>query len=104
MVRELAQLLGAAIGATREVVDRGWLPYSCQIGLSGRTITPELYVGVGVSGAIQHLAGMQTSKRIVAVNTDSEAQIFSLADVGIVGDLLEVVPALNARLRAGGAL
>ena len=104
LVRELARLLGAALGATREVVDRGWLPYSCQIGLSGRTITPELYVGVGVSGAIQHLAGMQTSQRIVAINTDSEAQIFSLADIGIVGNLLEVVPAMNARLRAGGAL
>ena len=69
MVRELASLLGAAVGATREIVDRGWLPYSCQIGLSGRTVTPDLYIGLGVSGAIQHLAGMQTAKRIVAVNT-----------------------------------
>lgn len=104
MVKELASLLGAALGATREVVDRGWLPYSCQIGLSGRTVTPDLYVGVGVSGAIQHLAGMQTSKRIVAINLDAEAQIFSLADLGIVGNLLDVVPALNAQLRAGGKL
>ncbi len=104
MVRELANLLGAALGATREVVDRGWLPYSCQIGLSGRTVTPELYVGLGVSGAIQHLAGMQTAKRIVAVNTDSEAQLFSLANLAIVGSIMDVVPALNAKLRKGGTL
>ncbi|MBR0459285.1 MAG: electron transfer flavoprotein subunit alpha/FixB family protein [Victivallales bacterium] len=104
MVRELASLLGAALGATREVVDRGWLPYSCQIGLSGRTVTPELYIGLGVSGAIQHLAGMQTAKRIVAVNTDKEAQLFSLADLAIVGNVMDVVPALNAKLRQGGAL
>ncbi|MBR4221452.1 MAG: electron transfer flavoprotein subunit alpha/FixB family protein, partial [Victivallales bacterium] len=104
MARELANLLGAALGATREVVDRGWLPYSCQIGLSGRTVTPELYVGLGVSGAIQHLAGMQTAKRIVAVNTDSEAQLFSLADLAIVGSIMDVVPALNAKLRKGGTL
>ena len=104
MVRELASLLGAALGATREVVDRGWLPYSCQIGLSGRTVTPELYVGLGVSGAIQHLAGMQTARRIVAVNTDSEAQLFSLADLAIVGSIMDVVPALNAKLRKGGTL
>lgn len=104
MLRELAELLGAALGASREVVDRGWLPYSCQIGLSGRTITPELYVGIGVSGAIQHLAGMQTAKRIVAVNIDPEAQIFSLANLAIVGNLFDVVPALIAKLRKGGTL
>ena len=86
------------------MVDRGWLPYSCQIGLSGRTVTPELYVGLGVSGAIQHLAGMQTARRIVAVNTDSEAQLFSLADLAIVGSIMDVVPALNAKLRKGGTL
>ncbi len=104
LARELADQLGAALGATREVVDRGWLPYSCQIGLSGRTVTPKLYIGLGVSGAIQHLAGMQTAERIVAVNLDGEAQIFSLADFGIVGNLLEVVPALLAQLRNGGTL
>ncbi len=104
MVRELASLLGAALGATREIVDRGWLPYSCQIGLSGRTVTPELYIGLGVSGAIQHLAGMQTAKRIVAVNTDSEAQIFSLADLAIVGSLHDVVPKLIETIRNGGEL
>ena len=104
MVKELASLLGAAVGATREVVDRGWLPYSCQIGLSGRTVTPDLYVGLGVSGAIQHLAGMQTAKRIVAVNTDSEAQIFSLADLAIVGSLHDVVPKLIEKIRNGGEI
>ncbi|MBQ7651930.1 MAG: electron transfer flavoprotein subunit alpha/FixB family protein [Victivallales bacterium] len=104
MVRELASLLGAAVGATREVVDRGWLPYSCQIGLSGRTVTPDLYIGLGVSGAIQHLAGMQTAKRIIAVNTDSEAQIFSLADLAIVGSLHDVVPKLIEKIRNGGEI
>ncbi len=104
LARQLADALGAALGATREVVDRGWLPYSCQIGLSGRTVTPDLYVGLGVSGAIQHLAGMQTAKRIVAVNTDPEAQIFAVADFGIVGNLTEAVPALIARLARGGEL
>ena len=104
MVRELATLLGAAVGATREIVDRGWLPYSCQIGLSGRTVTPDLYIGLGVSGAIQHLAGMQTAKRIVAVNTDSEAQIFSLADLAIVGSMHDVVPKLIEKIRNGGEI
>lgn len=104
LARELADCLGAALGATREVVDRGWLPYSCQIGLSGRTVTPELYVGLGVSGAIQHLAGMQTSKRIVAVNTDPEAQLFSISDLSIVGNVMDVVPALIAKVRQGGNL
>ena len=104
MIRELASFLGAALGATREIVDRGWLPYSCQIGLSGRTVTPELYLGLGVSGAIQHLAGMQTAARIIAVNTDSEAQIFSLADLAIVGSLHDVVPKLIETVRRGGQL
>ncbi|MDD3695300.1 MAG: electron transfer flavoprotein subunit alpha/FixB family protein [Lentisphaeria bacterium] len=104
MVEELAGLLGAALGATREVVDRGWLPYSCQIGLSGRTITPELYLGLGVSGAIQHLAGMQTAKRIVAVNSDPEAQLFSLADLSLVGNMQEVLPVLISELKRGGQI
>ena len=104
MIRELASLLGAAVGATREIVDRGWLPYSCQIGLSGRTVTPDLYIGLGVSGAIQHLAGMQTAKRIIAVNTDAEAQIFSLADLAIVGSLHDVVPKLIEKIRNGGEI
>lgn len=104
LAKELAEHLGAAIGATREVVDLGWLPYSCQIGLSGKTITPELYVGLGVSGAIQHLAGMQTAKKIVAINNDSDAQIFSIADLSIVGDLIEILPAINQNLSKGATL
>lgn len=101
IVRDLADALGAALGATREVVDRGWLSYPHQIGLSGKTITPKLYVGVGVSGSIQHLAGMQTAETIVAINSDPDAQLFRVADLGIVGDLFEVVPKLTERVRLG---
>jgi len=99
LVQRLANSLGAALGATRDVVDRGWLSYPHQIGLSGQTITPKLYVGVGVSGSIQHLAGMQTSETIVAVNNDPDAPIFQVADLGIVGDLFEVVPVLTERIK-----
>lgn len=97
LIRDFANSLNAALGASREVVDRGWLSYSHQIGLSGKTISPKLYIGIGVSGAIQHLAGMQTAEKIVAINSDSDAQIFKVADFGIVGDLFEVVPALIKR-------
>ena len=99
LIERLAEALGAAVGATRDVVDRGWLSYPHQIGLSGKTVTPRLYVGVGASGSIQHLAGMQTSETIVAINSDPEAQIFRVADFGIVGDLFLVVPALTAELQ-----
>ena len=98
-VEPLVSELDAALGATRDVVDRGWLSYSHQIGLSGKTTNPKLYIALGVSGAIQHLAGMQTSKTIIAVNTDPDAQIFKVADFGIVGDLFEVVPAICERLK-----
>lgn len=101
LVEELAHALGAALGATRDVVDRGWLSYPHQIGLSGKTVTPKLYVGVGASGSIQHLAGMQTAETIVAINSDPDAQIFRVADVGIVADLFEVVPLLTEKLTAG---
>lgn len=95
LIKAFADEIGAAIGASRDAVDRGWLSYPHQVGLSGKTITPKLYIGLGVSGAIQHLAGMQTSENIIAVNTDSEAQIFKVADFGIVGDLFEVLPELT---------
>lgn len=94
LARQLAEKLGAALGATRSVVDMGWMDYEQQIGLTGKTIRPKLYIGLGVSGSPQHLAGMDKSEKIVAINTDPEAPIFKIADLGIVGDLFEVVPRL----------
>jgi electron transfer flavoprotein alpha subunit len=100
LVQELARDLNAAVGASRDAVDRGWISYPHQIGLSGKTVSPRLYIGIGISGAIQHLAGIKTSETIVAVNSDPDAALHKIADLGIVGDAFQVIPELRKRLAA----
>lgn len=99
IIEELAAVLGAAVGSSRPPVDDGWIPYSHQVGQTGKTISPKLYVACGISGAVQHLAGMQTSEVIVAINEDPGAPIFNVATYGIVGDLFKVIPLLTEKLR-----
>ncbi len=101
MLRLLADSLDGVVGATRDAVDRDWISYPHQIGLSGKTVTPKLYLGFGVSGAIQHLAGMKTADTIIAVNEDPDADIFKVADFGIIGNLFDILPALNQALVKG---
>ncbi|MBF8437412.1 electron transfer flavoprotein subunit alpha/FixB family protein [Halanaerobiaceae bacterium Z-7014] len=99
MIWKMADILGGAVGASRDAVEMDWISYPHQVGLSGKTVTPHLYIAIGISGAIQHLAGMKTADHIIAINEDPDADIFKVSDIGIVGNLFDLVPMINERLQ-----